>query len=181
MDLVFIGLTKAFDAVNGEALWVILSKLECPTKFVNLIRQFRDDMTGQVLADGEASEPSASPTASSTGVCCLSSSSTCVLNHAVRDLEQGVYLRYQAVRHSPVNNQDKEYDKDCSGSTKHYLLTNVPSWSIENLTFESSLTSLQKPPASSVSPSAWARQRSCFNQHLPLLPTDSQSQLMTPS
>ena len=47
MDLVavFIDLTKAFDTVNREALWVVLSKLGCPTKFVNLIRQFHDDMT----------------------------------------------------------------------------------------------------------------------------------------
>ena len=50
-------LTKAFDTVNREARWVILSKLGCPTKFVNLIRQFHDEMTGQVLSDGEASEP----------------------------------------------------------------------------------------------------------------------------
>ena len=52
MDLVavFIDLTKAFDTVNREALWVILSKLGLP-KFVNLIRQFHDDMTGQVLSD----------------------------------------------------------------------------------------------------------------------------------
>ena len=43
---VFIDLTKAFDTVNREALWVILSKLGCLTKkFVNLIRQFHDDMT----------------------------------------------------------------------------------------------------------------------------------------
>ena len=46
MDLVavFTDLTKAFDTVNKEALWVILSKLGCPTKFVNLIlldRYFR--------------------------------------------------------------------------------------------------------------------------------------------
>ena len=42
--------------------------------------------------------PSASPTASSKGVCWLPSSSacsSCVLNHATRDLEQGVYLRYR--------------------------------------------------------------------------------------
>ena len=49
---VFIDLTKAFDMVNIETLWVILSKLWCPTKFVNLIHQFHN---GQVLSDGEAS------------------------------------------------------------------------------------------------------------------------------
>ena len=59
MDLftVFIDPTKAFDTVKREALWVIMSKPGCPTKFVNLIRQFHDDMTEQVLSEGEASEP----------------------------------------------------------------------------------------------------------------------------
>ena len=40
MDLVavFIDLTKAFDTDNREAFWVVLSKLGCPTKFVNLVR-----------------------------------------------------------------------------------------------------------------------------------------------
>ena len=57
MDLVafFIDLTKAFDTVNRETLLVNLCKLGCPTKFVNLIRQFQDNMTGQVFSDGEVS------------------------------------------------------------------------------------------------------------------------------
>ena len=51
MDLfaIFIDLTKAFDTVNREALWSTHSKLGCPAKFVNLIRQFHDDMTGEVF------------------------------------------------------------------------------------------------------------------------------------
>ena len=59
MDLVavFIDMTNAFDTVNREAVWVILSKLGYLTKFVNLNRQLHDDITGQVLSDGEASEP----------------------------------------------------------------------------------------------------------------------------
>ena len=180
MDLVvvFIDLTKAFDTVNREALWVILSKLGCPTKFVNLIRQFHDDMTGLVLSDGEASETFGISNGVKHG-CVLAPVLfnlffTCVLNHATRDLEQGVYLRYRL---------------DCSlfdhrrltAKTKHCLLTTVPLWHIGSLTSKSSSTSLQKPPASSVSPSASARQRSCFSQHLPQLPTDPPSQLMAPS
>ena len=99
MDLVavFIDLTKAFDAMNREALWVILSKLGCPTKFVNLIRQFHDDMTGQVLSDGEASEPFSISNSVKQGCVLapvlLNPFFTCVLNHAFKDLEQGVYLR----------------------------------------------------------------------------------------
>ena len=66
-------------------------------------------------------------------------------------------------------------------SLKHCLLTTVPSWRIWSMTSKSLSTGLQMLPASSVSPSASARQRSCFSQHLPQLPTDLPSQLMVPS
>ena len=96
---VFIHLTKAFEAVNRETLWLILSKLGCPTKFVNLIHQFHDDIAGQVLSDGEESEPFSISNGVKQG-CVLAPVLfnlffTCVLNHAIRDLEQGVYLRYR--------------------------------------------------------------------------------------
>ena len=76
---------------------MILSKLGSPSKFVNLIRQFHD-MTGQVLSDGEASEPFSISNGVKQG-CVLAPPVlfnlffTCVLNHAIRDLEQGVYQR----------------------------------------------------------------------------------------
>ena len=77
---------------------MILSKLGCPTKFLNLIRQFHDDMTGQVLSDDETSEPFSISNDVKQG-CVLAPVLfnlffTCVLNHAIGDLEQGVYLRY---------------------------------------------------------------------------------------
>ena len=53
---VFIVLTKVFDTVNREALWVILRTLGCPAKFATLIRLLHHDMTGEVLSDGESSE-----------------------------------------------------------------------------------------------------------------------------
>ena len=78
---------------------MILSKLGCPTKFVNLIRLIHDDLTGQVLSDGEASEPFSISNGVKQG-CVLAPVLfnlffTCVLNHAIGDLEQGVYLRYR--------------------------------------------------------------------------------------
>ena len=101
MDLVavFIDPTKAFDTVNREALWVVLSKLGCPTKFVNLIRKYHDDMTGQILSEGEALEPFSISNGVKQG-CVLAPVLfnlffTCVLNHAIRDLEQVVCLRYR--------------------------------------------------------------------------------------
>ncbi len=47
MDLyaVFIDLTKAFDTMNREAQWIVLSKRGCLDKFKNLIRPSHDDMT----------------------------------------------------------------------------------------------------------------------------------------
>ena len=34
----FVALSKAFDTVNREALWVVLEKSGCPSKFVRMIR-----------------------------------------------------------------------------------------------------------------------------------------------
>ena len=88
---VFIDLTKAFDTVNRETLWVILSKLGCPTKFVNLISLFQDDMTGQALSDGEESEPFSISNGVKQG-CVLvpvlfNLFFSCVVNNAIMDLE----------------------------------------------------------------------------------------------
>ena len=78
---------------------MILSKLVCPTKFVNQIRQFHGDLTEQVFSGGEASEPFSISNGGKQGWVLahvlFSLFFTCVLNHAIRDLEQGVYLRYR--------------------------------------------------------------------------------------
>ena len=101
MDLfaVFIDLTKAFDTVNRQALWTILLKLGCPDKFVNIIRQFHDNMTGQVLCGGDISESFDICNGVKQG-CVLAPVLfnlffTCVLNHAIKDFSNGVYLRYR--------------------------------------------------------------------------------------
>ena len=44
----FIGLTKAFDAVNREGLWNILERLGCTPKFLTIIKQLHEDQHGQV-------------------------------------------------------------------------------------------------------------------------------------
>ena len=53
---VFVDLTKAFDTVNRDALWVVLKKLGCPQKFTNLIQLLHVDITGEILSDGGPSE-----------------------------------------------------------------------------------------------------------------------------
>ena len=53
----FIDLTKAFDTVNREGLWRLLKKFGCPKKFISIIRQFHEGMSGRIVIDGATSEP----------------------------------------------------------------------------------------------------------------------------
>ncbi len=101
MDLyaVFIDLTEAFDIMNREAQWIVLSKRGWLDRFLNLIRPSYDDMTGQVLSSGEISEPF-NISNGGNQKCVLAPVPfnlyfACVLSHAVRDLELGVYLQYR--------------------------------------------------------------------------------------
>ena len=55
--LLFIDLTKAFDTVNREGLWLILEKVGCPKLFVDIIRSFHDDMKATVKEGNEKSPP----------------------------------------------------------------------------------------------------------------------------
>ena len=96
---VFIDLAKAFDTVNREALWVILVKLGCPTKFTTLIRLLHDDMTLEVLSAGESSERFDISNGVKQG-CELAPMLfhfyfTQVILHANRDLDLGIYIPYR--------------------------------------------------------------------------------------
>ena len=53
---VFIDLTKAFGTVSREALWKILLKLGCPTKFVNVLKQLHEGMQARVCSEGQFSD-----------------------------------------------------------------------------------------------------------------------------
>ena len=55
--LAFIDLTKAFDTVNREILWNVLSKCGCPPKFMAILRGFHNDMSARVVAAGLISDP----------------------------------------------------------------------------------------------------------------------------
>lgn len=45
-----VDLTKAFDTVNGEAIWTVHERIGCPLNFVTMIRIFYVGMIGQVLS-----------------------------------------------------------------------------------------------------------------------------------
>uniref|UniRef100_A0A5F8HFV9 RNA-directed DNA polymerase n=1 Tax=Monodelphis domestica TaxID=13616 RepID=A0A5F8HFV9_MONDO len=96
--IVFIDLTKAFDTVNRDSLWVILSKLGCPAKFVKLIQLFHVDMTGEVLSGGETSDRFNISNVKQGCVLALVLFNlffTQVLQHAVMDLDLGIYIKYR--------------------------------------------------------------------------------------
>ena len=42
--ITFVDFTKAFDLVNCEALWIIVEKMGCPPKFVNILKLLHTNM-----------------------------------------------------------------------------------------------------------------------------------------
>ena len=95
---VFFDLTKVFDTVNREVLWDVLARYGCPLKFIQFIRLFHDDMTGQVLSNGKQSDLFTISNRAKQG-CVLAPGLfnlffTCVLRQAVENMEEGVYIRF---------------------------------------------------------------------------------------
>ena len=55
--LAFVDLTKAFDTVSREGLYLALFKIGCPPKLLSLVRSFHQNMKGTVQFEGNLSEP----------------------------------------------------------------------------------------------------------------------------
>ena len=45
--ITFVDLTKAFDTVTRKGLWLIMKRLGCPQKFLNMVIQLHEDQHGQ--------------------------------------------------------------------------------------------------------------------------------------
>ena len=52
----FVDLIKAFDTVSRKGLWLILKRLGCPQKFLNMIIQLHEDQHGQIRLNNDMSE-----------------------------------------------------------------------------------------------------------------------------
>ena len=96
---VFIDLIKAVNTIYRKALCTVLEQTECPRKFVKILQLFHGGLTGQVLTGGNATEPFEISNGVKQG-CILAQVLfniffTCMMVHAVQDLENGVYVRYR--------------------------------------------------------------------------------------
>lgn len=54
--MAFIDLTKAFDLVNREALYVVLRRIGCPPRLLSVLRSFHDGMQATVQFEGTCSD-----------------------------------------------------------------------------------------------------------------------------
>lgn len=52
----FIDLTKAFDTINRDMMFIVLAKIGCPPTFIQMIRQFHQDTLARVISSGESSD-----------------------------------------------------------------------------------------------------------------------------
>ena len=56
LHMAFIDLRRAFDSVNREDLYIVLGKLGCPQKLLNLIRSLHTGMMATFVYENEESE-----------------------------------------------------------------------------------------------------------------------------
>ena len=97
--MLFIDLTKAFDTVNRDALWHVLSKVGVPDKMKNVIISLHDGMKAQVAMDGTTSEPFDVTNGTKQG-CVLAPLLFAIffavmLTHAFPDSSYGIPLTYR--------------------------------------------------------------------------------------
>ena len=96
---IFIDLTKAYDSVNREALWLVLQKFGFPAKIIRLIQSLHVGMNARVAMFGEISEEFSVTNGLRQG-CVLAPSLfniyfTAVLIEALHGLSSGIALRYK--------------------------------------------------------------------------------------
>ena len=96
---VFVDLTKAFDTVNRDALWIVLGKVGCPPKFVEMVKQLHRDMRARVTFNGELSGEIPVENGVKQGdilaPTLFSIFFAALLAHAFRDCDRGVGLRFR--------------------------------------------------------------------------------------
>ena len=97
--ITFIDLTKAFDTVCRDELWLIMEKFGCPRKFTALVRQLHDGMRAIVLDNGDISD--SFPVTNGVKQGCVlaptlfSMVSAAMLHDASQDNDDGIQLKFR--------------------------------------------------------------------------------------
>ena len=96
---VFVGLTKVFDTVNREALWIILGKVGCSPGFVEVVKQLHRDTKARISFNGQLSGGIPIENGGKQGDILAPTLFTIffatLLAHAFQDCDDGVYLRFR--------------------------------------------------------------------------------------
>ena len=96
---VFVDLTKAFDTVNRDALWIILGKIGCPPTFVRMFQELHRDMKARVTFNGKLSEEFAVDNGVKQGgipaPTLFSIYFAMLLTYTFKDCDKGVYIRFR--------------------------------------------------------------------------------------
>ena len=95
--IAFIDLTKAFDLISRDGLFMILPKIGCPPKLQSMIAPFHNDTKGTVQFNSSASEPFEIRSGVKQG-CALAPTLFGIvfgllLKHAFDTTTEGIYLR----------------------------------------------------------------------------------------
>ena len=95
--LAFVDLTKAFDTVSREGLYLALARIGCPPKLLSLVRSFHQNVRGTVQFDGNISEPFVIRNGVKQG-CVLAPTLfgiffSMLLRHAFGAVNEGIFLR----------------------------------------------------------------------------------------
>ena len=98
----FIDLTKAFDAVCSDGLWLIMEKFGCPRKFTAMVRQLHDGLGATVLDNGDTSY--SFPVTNGVKQGCVLAPTlfsmvfAAMLHDASQDNDDGIQLKYKTDR-----------------------------------------------------------------------------------
>ena len=97
--MVFLDLTRAFDAVSRDGLWKTLARLDCPLKFLTIFRQLHEGQQGKMKHKWSLS--GSFPISNDVKQGCVlvptlfSSFFSIMLREAKEDLPGGIYIRFR--------------------------------------------------------------------------------------